>query len=477
MALHSVFWGDGLFLRPHHFQKMESQVHESLRLTELLSTPNSYGLYRLQLDVDSLANWRVSINSCHVRLMEGTQLRFPEDCHLHAVTIPRTAFRNSESRVRVYVGVAELRRGANNCAESAAGVPPTRFVGHEEDVEDENLAGNPQPLKFRKLNPQILIGDEAVRGYDAVPIFQMRLGSTAEAPPQIDEEYIPPLITQESWGPLVALIRSVADRLGATSDQLARQMVDRGVGFASGHKEDLERILHLHAVNASLGGIAWLPTARGLHPFVLYTALCQAVGHLAIFQPTRKIAELPVYDHDNLALCFNALRKMLEIKEGAEEPYVRVPFSAQGLQMSVRLQAEWLAPAWSFYIGVEASLKSSIVTELLSEKQLGMKAGSSEEVDNIYRFGRRGVRFMPVGDAPRAFPRANWHYFRVDRDEAWGSVERSLNLGIRFNERMVVKQVNGENRIDVTDKETGGLASLGFSLFAIRSLDQGGTSS
>jgi hypothetical protein len=75
---------------------------------------------------------------------------------------------------------------------------------------------------------------------------------------------------------------------------------------------------------------------------------------------------------------------------------------------------------------------------------------------------------MAVGDAPRAFPRSNWHYFRVDREGAWDSVERSLNLGIRFNERRVEKQVNGENRIDVADRETGNLVSLAFSLFAIK---------
>ena len=474
MASHSIFWGEGLFLRPHHFQRMEAQVHESLRLTELLSTPNSYGIYRVQVEQDSLANWRVALSFCHVRLMDGTQIRFPEDCHLVAVTIPRSAFRNSESRVKVYVGVSELRRGINNCSSTDNGLPPTRYVGHEEEVEDENLAANPQHMKFRKLNPQILIGDDAVRGFDAVPIFQLRLGSSAEAPPQIDLDYIPPLLAQEAWPPLVSLIRSISDRLGAAADQLARQMIDRGVAFASGHKEDLERILHLHAVNAALGGIAWLPTSRGIHPFMLYTELSRAVGHLAIFKNARKMPELPVYDHDNLALCFNTLRRLLEVEDPKEEPYVRIPFSAQGLQMSVRLLPEWLAMTWSFYVGVEASLKSSRVTELLSEKELGMKVGSTEEVDNIYRFGRRGVRFMPVGDAPRAFPRANWHYFRVDRDEAWGSVERSLNLGIRFNERMVVKQVNGENRIDITDRETGALASMAFSLFAIRSTDQGG---
>jgi hypothetical protein len=48
-------------------------------------------------------------------------------------------------------------------------------------------------------------------------------------------------------------------------------------------------------------------------------------------------------------------------------------------------------------------------------------------------------------------------------------VERSLNLGIRFNERRVEEQVSGENRIDVSDRESGNLASLAFSLFAIKS--------
>lgn len=467
MASNSLLWGEGLFLRPHHFQCTERLFGEALRLSEAWATPNHYGIHQIAIESDALSNWRVSLSVCHLRLADGTQVRFPEDCHVSPAAIPRTAFKNSESRVRVYLGISELRRGISNTEPSGASAA-TRYVAHSEESEDENKAGNPQEIQFRKLNPQLLIGDDAARGFDALPIMQLKLGATAEAPPQIDTDYIPPILTQEAWAPLSAFIRSVYDRLGATAEQLARQMIDRGVAFASGHKEDLERILHLHAVNSALGGISWLPFSRGIHPFVLYTELCRAVGCLAIFRRERKIPELPVYDHDNLAPCFNVLRRLLDVEMEADEKYVRIPFAAQGLQMSVRLKPDWLEPAWSFYIGVEASVKSSRVTELLSEKELGMKAGSTEEVDNIYRFGRRGVRFMPVGDAPRAFPRANWHYFRVDRDEAWSSVERSLNLGIRFNERMVERQVNGENRVEVVDREAGGLATLSFSLFAIR---------
>jgi len=466
MPSHSLFWGDGVFLRPQHFQQLEQRLQESLHIHSRWATPNDYGLHELSFDAESFANWRIVARKVHARLPDGTVLRFPEDCHLAAVAIPRHLFPNSEARVRVYVGVPESRKGVANTTEDPS--MPVRFLQHQEEVEDENRAGNSQIVRFRKLNPCILIGEDAAKGFDAVPLFQLKVGATAEAPPQVDNDYIPPVLSQEAWEPLAAFFSTLVNRLGALSDQLARQMSDRGVSFESGHREDFERILNLHALNSALGGLTWIPSTRGLHPFVLYTELCRAVGHVAIFRKERKLLEVPAYDHDNLCPMFEELKRLLDGKP-PETPYQRIPFAVQGLQMAVRLNSEWLAANWSFYIGVESTLRTGRVTELLTNARLmDMKAGSSEEVDSIYRFARRGVRFVPVGEAPRSFPRQNWHFFRVDRDDAWTSVERSLNFGIRFNERMVVQQVSGENKIDINDTETNGLATLAFSLFVIR---------
>jgi type VI secretion system protein ImpJ len=468
MASNSLHWSEGLFLRPHHFQCMERQFHDSRHLSETWATPNHYGLHRIEVELDALSNWQVALASCHVRFRDGTQLRVPEDAHLSAITIPKHLFPNSETRVRVYLGIAELRRGTANVGHAAAD-PPPRYVTHSEETEDENRAGNPQELQFRKLNPRLLIGEHADQGFDAVPIMQLRLGATAEAPPEIDPDYIPPILCQEAWPALAGFVRSVYNRLGATAEKMATQMIDRGVAFGTGHREDLERVLHLHALNTALGGVAPLPVSRGIHPFAIYRELCRAVGALAIFRSERRIAELPVYDHDNLAPCFDALRRLLEVKAEADASYIRVPFATQGLQMSVRLQADWLEPTWSFFIGVESSMENSRVNELLSAKELDMKAGSSEEVDNIYRRGRRGVRLVTATEVPRVFPRKDWHYFKVDRDEVWKTVERSLNLGLRFNEKKLEKQAAGANTIDIVDRDTGAIVTLSFSLFAVRS--------
>ena len=471
MPSHSLFWGDGVFLRPQHFQQLEQKLHQSLHLHSRWTTPSDYGLHEFSFDPESFSNWRIVVRKVHARLLDGTQLRFPEDCHLAPVSIPRNMFPNSEARVRVYVGVPESRNGVANTTEDPS--LPVRFLQHQEEVEDENRAGNSQIVRYRKLNPRILVGDDAARGYDAVPLFQLKVGATAEAPPEVDTDYIPPVLAQEAWEPLSAFFSTIVNRLGALSDQLARQMSDRGVSFETGHREDFERILNLHALNCALSGLTWIPSTRGLHPFVLYTELCRAVGQVAIFRKDRKLLEVPAYDHDNLCPMFRRLARLLDA-ESVEVPYQRIPFAAQGLQMAVRLNSDWLAPSWSFYIGVESTLRTARVNDLLTSSSLmDMKAGSSEEVDSIYRFARRGVRFVPVGEAPRSFPRQNWHFFRVDRDEAWTAVERSLNFGIRFNERMVIRQVNGENKIDINDRETNSPATLAFSLFVIRSSEGG----
>ena len=85
MGSDSVLWGEGLFLRPHHFQAIERLSHDSSRTSELWATPFFYGLHRLEIDQDALSNWRVSLSECHLRFKDGTQLRFPQDAHISPV--------------------------------------------------------------------------------------------------------------------------------------------------------------------------------------------------------------------------------------------------------------------------------------------------------------------------------------------------------------------------------------------------------
>lgn len=467
MSTLPVHWHEGLFLRPHHFQLFDRRVRESVRQAEEWLLGYAYGIRSVDIDEQRLKNWNFAVNSLEIRLQDGTHVRFPEEASLAPLTIPREAFKSEEQRIRVAIAVPRLRMGHQNSAFGKPD-PDARYTVESVDVDDENEAGNRQSLDVRWINARLMIVNEEAEGYELLPIAQLRLGAVAEAPPEIDPDYIPPLLACNAWSRLQNLISGIVDQLGGLADRLSRQMIDRGVAFESGHREDLERILKLQAVNCSLGQVQHLSSVRGVHPLDAYVGLCAVLGQLSIFRAERRMpTTVPAYNHDDLAVCFYALRTLLDLGDQPQRAYVKRPFIGAGLQMQVRIDREWLTPDWAYYIGVQSKLKFHEIERLLMQR-LDMKVGSSEEVDTIYKFARRGAGLQAIPDPPRDFPLNEWTYWKVDRStEAWKAVERTLNLGIRFNERQVQGKVDGEQQIQIQNPESGQLVSLSFALYAM----------
>jgi type VI secretion system protein ImpJ len=465
MTNHAIHWAEGMLLRPHHFQAAERSLRDELQLSENWNVGYAYGLRKLDVDHDALVNWRIVVRACQARFRDGLHLSYPESASLAPAAVPRDAFKTAQDRVMVYLGVPRFQPGHKNADGSADSA--CRFVVDTEEIEDENKPGNAQQLEIRWLNARLLVGEAELSGYETLPLMRLRLGTTAEAPPEIDPEYIPPILACDAW-PILNhhILETIYDRVGSTADLLSRQMIDRGVAFESGHREDLERILKLHSLNHALGYLINLPFVRGVHPLPAYMELCRVVGLLAIFQPDRRMPEVPRYDHDDLGKCFYAIRRLLDLGPDVRQRYIKRPFVGAGLQMQVRLEREWLEPTWSFYIGVESNLAFGEVDKLLM-RRLDMKVGSSEEVDRIYNRGQAGVNLTPEPQVPRDLPATNWTYWKVDRgSEAWKQVEKTLNLGIRFNERQVEGEIDGQQYVRIK-MEGGNLVGLSFALYAM----------
>lgn len=467
MAERPVHWFEGLFLRPHQLQAQDRHLRDDVVTNIQWTVGYWYGLRVLDLDEDALSNWRISVRRCQARLRDGTLVRFPEHALLPPLDLPRALFKRPDDRVRIYLAVPRLQLGRQNSdltPDSAC-----RYVVESQEIEDENLVGNPQTVETRWMNARLFAGETEQPGYELLPIVQLKLGAVAEAPPTIDTDYIPPLLACDAWPYLQErILSSVYDRFGSLADQFARVMNDRGVAFESGHREDLERIFKLNAVNTALGSLWNLPRAQGVHPFLAYSELCRIVGMIAIFFPKRTMPDIPVYDHDDLGKCFHAVKRWLYPDDVPDQTYVKRPFIGAGLQMQVRIEREWLGAGWSFYLGVESPLKFPELDRLLNAR-LDLKIASSDLVESVYRAGKRGVKLHPEPAPPRMFPGGDWIYWKLDRQsEAWTVVEQTLNLGIRFNEKQVTDPFDGEQSMKVRTLD-GRLLSLSFALFAMPS--------
>lgn len=463
MVHHAVHWAEGLFLRPHHFQAVERNLREEIQLSQDWLSSYAYGLRKIEIDEDALANWRVVLRSCHIRLRDGSHIRFPEDADLAPLELPKDAF-SQQDRIMVHLGVPRMRVGHQNVS-ADADEKSCRFCVVSQEMEDENQAGNAQTLDVRWPNVRLILGSEELSGYESLPIVRLCRGTMAEAPPEIDPEYIPPVLACDAWPVLHnQIIDAICHQIGGRVESLTRQMFDRGVAFESGHKEDLEIIFQLYALNTAWGYLWNLPHVTGIHPLVAYMELCRVVGMLAIFQPERRMPEVPHYDHDDLGKCFYAVKRFIEQREPEKGPVKRL-FVGAGLQLQVRLEREWLEPSWAFFVGVQSKLSYNDVVKLL-RGELNMKVGSSRQVDVTFLKGQAGVRLDPEPEPPRSLPGKDWVFWKLDRkSHAWKDVEETLNLGIRINDEQIEGRIDGAQEIRIKTND-GRQVKMTFALFA-----------
>jgi len=279
----------------------------------------------------------------------------------------------------------------------------------------------------------------------------------------------------DAWSPLgLGVVRSVYDLVSRKIEVLAEQAVSRQVGFSSSEPGDLDRLMMLSKMLESQAVLRVLAFARGIHPREAYAELCRVAGQLAVFEPERRLAELPLYDHDDLATIFHFIKEKIEsmlARVTATEFEQRYFVGTGPSILSVTLDPKWLQSNWQTYVGV---LRGDIPEEecqrlLTGNNHLDWKLGSADEVDRLFRMGVPGLELFPLDRPPRAVPaKSGWQYYRIGTDSpAYKAVQLSQTLGIRVRDSAILnaEQLVGRRRIEVSYE--GRVAALEFALFVV----------
>ena len=269
------------------------------------------------------------------------------------------------------------------------------------------------------------------------------------------------------------IIRATYDIIGRKVEVLSQQIVNRGIGLNSQDPGDTERILMLTQLNASYGVLASLTTARGVHPFVAYTEMCRILGQLSIFGETRRLPDIPSYDHDNLYDIFQHVRLEIEarINSVRDYEYQQRFFVGVGMGLQATLEPQWFHSNWQWYIGVrKGDLTAQEIRDLLSSGQLDWKFGSSRQVEMLFRQRAPGVQLEPLDRPIRALPaRQDWVYYVVPHQEtpAWRDVQETQTLSVRVKDSLIMNldRLQGERQLVVS--AWGRNIPLEFALFAV----------
>lgn len=481
-----VHWYEGLFLRPHHLQAADRHWSELIHTSLSSDNPYNYGLFSFEYSKEALANHQFDVTNLKARMRDGTiidldsgdqadrvDLKEAMDEVTHLVATLGDAF-DQETTVRVYLAVPKLKMGRNNCR-AANEDADVRFSETRFAVADENRGGQDQEVQFRDHNVKLLLSTQDLAGHELLPIAQIKRASEGEATPKLDEDYVPPVVVTDAWPNLHRnMVQAVFDIVGQNIETLSQQVVSRGLHRSSDAPSDQDRILLLDKLNEAYSSLSVIAFASGMHPLYVYHELCRVLGQLAIFTPERRAANIPAYDHEDLGRIFpEVIQRIKAAMRLPEVSFERRYFLGAGLGMQASLEPTWFHSNWDWCIGVQkGDLTTQECRELLSDKGLDWKLGSSREVENIFLRGAEGLRLEPLDRPMHGLPvRQDWIYYEVVQDDApgsaWFDVVQTQTLAMRLKDSLILNKdrLQGEKELFVA--VLGQKVRLQFALFAI----------
>lgn len=465
MPSRPVHWFEGMFLHPHHFQAAERHARETGRMSEDWYHPFNWGIRSIDLDRDAIASYSFTLRSCEARFKDGTKLIVPDDVAADPIDL-REALSRPEGNVTVYLAIPSLQSGRPNVEEHPTADGP-RYSLETAEFEDENEGGHEQPLQFRRTRCRLLLSTQDHTGYEVLPLARIERSTQLESAPQLDLAYVPPLFAMSAWPPLWRSIQSLLHQISARIEQMSTQVVGRGISFESQVPGDAERVLKLWVLNGAFSFLESSAYIRGLPPLPMYQELCRLVGQLAIFFNDRRPPNLPPYNHEDLAGCFQTVIKYIQLGLDTIGPsaFEKRYFERAGDRLQVALDPPWLAANRGLYLGVETELNDAECQSLLDA--MDMKVGGGSQVESYFRQRVKGLKLTPVVRPPRALPAgAGTIYFQVERDPIfWKDVVDSHTMAIRLN--LTHASFQGDRILSVAVPGRQKTTNLMFALFVI----------
>ncbi|MFT3857868.1 MAG: type VI secretion system baseplate subunit TssK [Aquabacterium sp.] len=413
-----ILWGEGLFLRPQHFQQQDA-YHE-WRLSQSMRTlhPYAWGIRHVKIDTDALQTGLLRVLEIQAVLPDGelfnapTEDELPPPVALSALQDERAAQSGSEHVI--HLAMAPLRANGSNMAASVDEADTAaRYYRRPQQTSDVYTDAVPAEVVMLRKSARLLLDAEPRAHLVSLPLARIR--KTSSGGFELDGRFMPPCLHVQSSPALFLHLRRLLDVLQAKVDALYgmhREPSKNIIEFRSG---DVASFWLLHTASAAFAGLSHLARHPALHPERLFEKLLELAGALMTFSKSHTLADLPTYDHINPGPGFTRLD---QIVRDLLETVISTRYFALHLQEvqpsfhQARLDSEQITPVTQFYLGVSASLPPAELVELVPAR---FKMGAPDDVDKLVLSAMPGIKLAHAPQVPAAVPvRPGSYYFTVE---------------------------------------------------------------
>ena len=441
-SLKPIYWHQGLFLQPQHFQ-LTDLLQQALARPYLDATlPFAWGVREIDIQTSALSRGTGHINSFAAIFQDGTYVQFPGN----AVIRPRSFEKDWTYRDRpltIYAGLHRFQENASNVtvvSDLEAEGGNTRFVTLADPEEVRDLYGEGPDALVKSLYFNIrLFWDSEIQHldhYNLIPIAQVLWdGGAIKTSPT----FIPPSLSLSASRTLAGLVQEIRNECASRARQLEEfksSGEDRGESSEAG---SITYLLALRTLNRYVPLLYQYTESDPLHPWVFYGVLRQMVGELSTFSSSINLFgesevfpdPLPAYSHEDIWGCVARAQTVLftllnSLTIGADL-LVRLNPAPDGFQAT--LSQSFFSPRTRYYLAIRTEEEAEAV---LASFQDTAKVGTPLLMDTLIRRALPGVELTPMSGPPSGLPRRlNTHYFRVEvRDSVWDSIRQEESIQI-----------------------------------------------
>ena len=408
-----VLWGEGLFLRPQHFQRQDA-YHE-WRLAEVAHAmhPYAWGVRRLKVDTDALASGILRFTELQLIFADGELYSAPQEDELPA-PVALNSIPAGTSGMVFHVAVAPMRPNGSNFSAAEQGADGERRYGQmNQPAADWFTAAAEAEVSVLRRCVRVVPDIEPRDHLESMPLCRLRRSATG--PFEVDARFVAPSMSLHAAPVLQGLLRRLLDILQAKVDALYgfhREPSKHVIEFRSG---DIASFWLLHTASAAFAGLSHLHHNPGLHPERLYARMLELAGALMTFSKTYTLGDLPPYAHHSLGSCFGKLdtivRDLLETVISTRYFTIALDEVKPSFHNG-RLDSGKITATTTLYLGVQAALSP---TEMVEVVPLRFKVGAPDDVEKLVLSAMSGVKLSHAPQVPAAIPvRPGNYYFALD---------------------------------------------------------------
>lgn len=442
-TLKPIYWHQGLFLKPHHFQYIQAyQEQDSLTIKENLE-PYFWGVSKLNIDKKELLNKNFVLQDLELIFMDGTIVKVPQNA-----VVAERSFDDIEEDLHVYVGLKTFSQTNINVTELGSYENlenvDTRFISKKDASSVKNLYHDDESadIQFMDYSLKIFFDDEIqnLSSYQVIEIARVKISGDQIS---VANDFTPPVLNITADSNFYGIIKQIQKDLTSHASQLEEYKLTSDNQTQEPHY--LKYVMALQVLASNLPKLNHMIKTPNIHPWYYYGLFLELIGVLSTFSSRVNILGkldngnylIQEYNHQNLYECFNDIKLLVrELLDGIIiGPDYILPFLKDEMTFSLDCPVMIFNAKYRYFLVLKTPSEAK---KLQDDFENFAKIATATQLDTIVQRSLLGLPFekynMPIQGLPQ---RENSAYFELFTDDShWVAVQQAQNISIEFDDAL-----------------------------------------